>query len=69
MIEPSAEDAASLSESSRIVNERLAALLKALPTLDVASTHKAMKAVDIEYKRFMTILNTVVRASYQQNAS
>lgn len=69
MMQQSEEDAASLAKSAKIVSERLAALLKKLPTLDAASTQAEMKSVDIEYKRFMTSLNTLVKTSSQQHRS
>ena len=67
MLALSAEESESLAERAKIVSQRLAALLKELPTRDAPSTHRAMKAADEEYKQFMTTLNGFVKRSVQQD--
>ena len=67
MIKLSAEESDNLAQRAKIVGERLAALLKELPTLDAPSTQMAMKAADEEYKQFMTTLNAFVKRSVPQN--
>ena len=67
MITLSAEESDNLAERAKVVSERLAALLKDLPTLDAPSSQMAMKAADEAYKQFMTTLDAFVKRSVQKS--
>ena len=67
MIKLSAEESDNLAERAKVVSERLAALLKDLPTLDAPSSQMAMTAADEAYKQFMTTLAAFVKRSVQKS--